>query len=412
MSAAEVIGGSEPVAGQAVRLLYVCDWPPSNFGGGPILMSRLLREYPPDTITVLTSTRFARISPKEGRLECDEITVPLSEGYGRFGLGRLRLLLNWLRIPVIAWTARRVIRQREIAAIFTVLHGQFCFAAALAGWITDVPYIVIVHDDYVTQMNCLGRWLSRAVLRGAAHIYCVSPGMQETLLWNFGVESELQLPGTESPQFDPVRPQNEELSIVYAGAITVAVEDSLRAVAGVITSGKLSDYGVQRVKLHLYTALKDEQKLAWRWNQPDIVIHSWVGQHELAQVLRKADVLFLPFSFAPEARHMVETAFPSKTADYLASGTPIVVFGPNYSSLVAYARREAFAEIVTEPDEEQLARAIRRIALDPGRRQVLSSRALAVFSKYHNIGQQRADFLRVLDSIVGERSGEKVSRRL
>jgi glycosyltransferase involved in cell wall biosynthesis len=109
---------------------------------------------------------------------------------------------------------------------------------------------------------------------------------------------------------------------------------------------------------------------------------------------------------------MVETAFPPKTADYLASGTPIVVFGPNYSSLVAYARREAFAEIVTEPDEEQLARAIRRIALDPGRRQVLSSRALAVFSKYHNIGQQRADFLRVLDSIVGERSGEKVSRRL
>src|SRR5437764_15261039 len=94
MSATEVIGEKEPVVGQVVRLLYVCDWPPSNFGGGPILMSRLLHDYPADTITVLTSTRFARVSPKEGRLDCDEITAPLSEGYGRFRLGRIRILMN------------------------------------------------------------------------------------------------------------------------------------------------------------------------------------------------------------------------------------------------------------------------------------------------------------------------------
>src|SRR3954469_18627963 len=170
MSATEVINPNKQMSGQSVRLLYVCDWPPSNFGGGPILMSRLLREYPADTITVLTSTRFARVSPKEGRLECDEITVPLSEGYGRFGLGRLRILLNWLRIPLIAFRVKRVIRQREIAAILTVLHGRFCFAAALAGWMTGVPYIVVVHDDYVTEMNFLGRWATRAVMNGAAHI--------------------------------------------------------------------------------------------------------------------------------------------------------------------------------------------------------------------------------------------------
>jgi glycosyltransferase involved in cell wall biosynthesis len=411
MSAAEVIGLSDPVAGQAVRLLYVCDWPPSNFGGGPILMSRLLREYPPDTITVLTSTRFARVSPKEGRLECDEITVPLSEGYGRFGLGRLRILLNWLRIPVIAFKVRKLIGQREIAAILTVLHGRFCFAAALAGWMTDVTYIVVVHDDYVSEMNLLGRWLSRSVMRGAAHIYCVSPGMKESIERNFGVDAELQPPATERHEHEYLRPAAREVSIVYAGSITSAVEDNLKLLAALIIDGRLSEHGVE-AKLHLYTVLKQERRREWGWDHPNIVFHAWVGQAELPDVLRTADILFLPFSFAPEERHTVKTAFPSKTADYLASGTPILVFGPEYSTLVAYARREGFGEIVMEPDGELLAQAIQRIARDAGHREMLSQCALTVFSKHHDIAQQRADFVRLLDNIVRETSPQAVSNRI
>jgi glycosyltransferase involved in cell wall biosynthesis len=401
VSATGVINASKHVAGQSVRLLYVCDWPPSNFGGGPILMSRLLREYPADTITVLTSTRFARVSPKDGRLECDEITVPLSEGYGRFGLGRLRILLNWLRIPVIAFKVRRLIRQRKIAAILTVLHGQFCFAAALAGWMTNVPYIVVVHDDYVTEMNVLGRWLSRAIMRSAAHIYCVSPGMQQTIRDRFGVEAELQPPATERHEREYVRPADGEISIVFAGSITSAVEDNLKLLASLITSGKLTEHGID-AKLHLYTIVKQEQKREWGWDHSNIVFHGWVGQAELPDVLCQADILFLPFSFSPKERHTVKTAFPSKTADYLASGTPILVFGPEYSTLVAYARREGFGEIVMESDGELLVRAIQRLNRDPAHREMLSRRALAAFSKHHDITQQRENFMRLLDTIVRE----------
>src|SRR5450759_4312754 len=101
MSTTEIIRKQEKRPAQGVRLLYVCDFPPSNLAGGPILMSRLLSEYPPDLITVLTSTRYARVSPQEGRLACDEIAVGLSEGHGRFGLGRIRAALNWSRIPLI-----------------------------------------------------------------------------------------------------------------------------------------------------------------------------------------------------------------------------------------------------------------------------------------------------------------------
>jgi glycosyltransferase involved in cell wall biosynthesis len=404
MSTQEVVRDEQQIPARVVPLLYMCDFPPSNLGGGPILMSRLLREYPPDQLTVLTSTRYTRISPEDGRLSCEEIAVALSPAHGRLGLGRLRVLLNWLRIPQIAITATRTIRRRRIEAVVTLLHGRFYLAAAVAARLSRIPYVLIVHDDYAKAMSFITRWLTAAVMRNAAYLYSVSPGMQDALRVQFGVESELQRPATERPRFQSPRAQNDELSIVFAGSITGAVEDSLRMLANVITSGRLRQKGIERAKLRLYTVFTEQQKRDWGWYHPDIVIHPWVGQSELAEVLRQADILFLPFSFSPSERHTVVTAFPSKTADYLVSGTPILILGPEYSSLAVYAAQEGFAEILTKPDADLLALAIRRIALDAHRREELRARASHVFATYHDIVQQRTQFSRML-SLVANRRG-------
>jgi glycosyltransferase involved in cell wall biosynthesis len=367
-------------------------------------MSRLLKEYPPNHLTVLTSTRYTRISPEEGRLSCEEIAVNLSPAYGRLGLGRVRVLLNWLRIPQIAINATRIIRRRRIEVVVTLLHGRFYLAAAVAARLSRIPYVLIVHDDYVNAMSFITRWLTAAVMRKAAFVYSVSPGMQDALRVQFRVKSELQRPATERPHCQSPRAQNDELSIVFVGSITGAVEDSLRMLASVITSGRLMQNGIDKAKLRLYTVITEKQKRDWGWYHPDIVIHPWVGQSELAEILRKADILFLPFSFSPSERHTVVTAFPSKTADYLASGTPILILGPEYSSLAVYAAQEGFAEILTQPDADLLALAIGRIALDAQRREVLRARASQAFEKYHDIVQQRAQFSRML-SLVANRRG-------
>jgi len=405
----------EEVSEEAVNLIYICDFPPSNLAGGPILTSRLLRDYPPGRVVVLTSSRYLRVSPKEGRLACAHVAFPTTTGWGRWGLGRIKNAIDWLMIPVLTLVTTKVIRNRGNAVILTVAHGRFFLAAALAGWISRTPYIVMMHDDTFDAKR--PSWLLkhvfrpsvRGALRGAAHVYAISSEMQLLLKSEYGVESELQKPATErNGRNDPAAARAARdfncPVILYAGAITGSVEDSLRLLAQLIVSGKLKDYGLQSAKFHVYTSLGDEQRRTWGWNHDDLVIHPWVSQNELPDVLSKADILFLPFSFSPAARHSVETSFPSKTADYLASGTPILVFGPNYSSLVAYARREGFAEIVSEAHADALATAIKRIALDPGHREALSSRALEVFSKYHDVDQQRADFLRVLKSIVTKRS--------
>jgi glycosyltransferase involved in cell wall biosynthesis len=410
-----------PIAGapsdEPLNLLYICDFPPSNFAGGPILMSRLLSGYPPDRIVVLTGSRYLRASPQDGRLTCDHIAFPTTNGWGRWGSGRIKNLLDWLMIPVLALVATYVIRSRRIKAIMTIAHDRFFVGAALAGWITGAPCVVVMHDDTITPAerrswvlkHVVRSWARRA-LHNASHIYAISREMQELLKSEYGVDSELQWPGTEPSSKRDRRSDSvlTELSvtrthsavILFAGAIGYSVEDSLKMLAGILIKGKLQAYGIQSAELHLYTQLNPERIHDWGWDHHCIRVHPWVSQQELQGVLQKADILFLPYSFSEASRYAVESAFPSKTADYLAAGRPILVFGPQYSSLVRYAKEQGFAEVVDNFDEDILARAIQRLLSDSIHRNQLCKRSLAVFEQNHNIVRQREELRSLLSRIT------------
>jgi glycosyltransferase involved in cell wall biosynthesis len=101
----------------------------------------------------------------------------------------------------------------------------------------------------------------------------------------------------------------------------------------------------------LYVPLTKERIAELGWAHDLINLRGWVSNLELRRALCRADILFLPASFAKEEVAVVVAGFPTKTADYMASGRPILVFGPEYSSLVRYARETGFAEVVSEPGE-------------------------------------------------------------
>jgi len=282
----------------------------------------------------------------------------------------------------------------------------------LAGRVTRTPYVVVMHDDTVTLAErhswflkyILRSWVRRA-LRGASHIYAIGPEMQKLLKVEYGVDSEPQRPGTERDRNSD--PTGTKLSdpprsavILFAGAINDSVQSSLKLLAEIIVAGKLQAHGIQSAELHLYTQLSPERIHDWGWDHHNISVHPWVSQQELQGVLRRADILFLPYSFSEASRYAVESAFPSKTADYLAAGRPILVFGPQYSSLVRYAKEQGFAEVVDNFDEDVLARSIQRLLSDSVHRDELCKRSLAVFEQNHNIVRQRRELRSLLSRIT------------
>lgn len=393
------------------RLLYLCDFPPSNLRGGTVLISRLLESYPMSDLLMFTGSYFDNVSPKEGRLRCRQIVFPTTNETGRFGLGRIKSLIDWLAIPIITVCGAWLVKSNRIKVIVTIAHGHFFIAAALISRISGVPLILMVHDDWVAGVmkgSLVLKYFSvpifRWVVKSAAHIYAVSPYMAKMLLEKYGTEAEVQMPAIDPRVMEtpptPVKSESECLRIVYAGTLTGATDDSFNLLLNLIKSNKLLNYGIKDWELLLFVMATPKQARDCGWENERIKFRGWVSQDELKSALGMADILFLPFSFREEERYATSQAFPSKTADYLLSGKSILICAPPYSSLVRYGREFGFAEIVDEPNEQLLAESIGRIWASASYREELAFNSAAALKANHDINKQRLEFTRVINELT------------
>jgi glycosyltransferase involved in cell wall biosynthesis len=111
---------------------------------------------------------------------------------------------------------------------------------------------------------------------------------------------------------------------------------------------------------------------------------------ELLTTLRnEADALFVPMSFDPADRSNMEMAFPSKLADYTATGLPLLIYGPTYCSAITWARENHEVAMIVD-SQSDLTNAIDILANNPDTRLKLGRRALQAGREYfsHDCGQQ------------------------
>lgn len=392
------------------RILFVGEFPPSNHHGGAILLKRLLDQHPPDCLTVIASRRGINLSQPTGLLACKHIVVP---GFDR--IGYLRWISKSLELALVTIRSAVEARPKRAETLMSIVQGRYYLAAALAAWITRTPHVTIVHDNFLSQyigpsglFRSVKRYMTNKVLQNAARVYAVSPEMQSLVRKKCGVLPQLQLPSTTAPPHHADGPadfhKDQTLVILFAGLIGYTVKDGLDLLAALIKSGELKQPPIHKIQLHLYTNITAAEVNAVGWDHEDIVCHGWLPQSRLASALASADVLFLPYSFHDNARPAVETAFPSKTADYLAAGRPFLVFGPRYSTLVRYAAEQGFAEIVDEFSKSALARGIRNLACSAEYRSQLAAKAGEAFATNHNIEHQRCEFYQTLREMIDAQS--------
>jgi glycosyltransferase involved in cell wall biosynthesis len=392
-----------------VPALYFCDFPPLNLGGGGLLMEYLLKNYPPDRLTILTGSHYFNQASRKSRSTAPEnyVVFPVSSATGRWGLGRFLLLLNWLALPLVALQALSLVKRRRIRVILSVAHGQFFLAAAVLARFTGVPLVLWVHDDWVAMTErrllprfCLSYLFSRA-LKSASHIYAVSERMADWLRSEYNVEAEIQLPCSEGLAVErPGEPAGGTFRVAFAGT-NVGTGDTLQMLAEVVAKGIVLPDG-RRVELHLYMPVpagpEIEPSRCW-WRQEGIVVHPWLSQVELQRELSQADLLFLPYNFSPRYTYLWAHSFPTKAAEYLRYAKPVLLMAPPGAAIVSYARAHGFAAIIDRPDKDLLVDAIRRIATDVSYREMLSARALDAFRTNHDAGRQRSAVYALMDGL-------------
>ena len=275
-------------------------------------------------------------------------------------------------------------------------HGFGWLVAAKIAKRRSVPLHLLIHDDWPRVADVAPRFRNSLdqrfgqVYRQAQSRLCVSPAMSRFYEERYGAPGSVLYPSRAADCADFSEPPgrladpDKRFTIAFAGTINSD---------GYVSALTLLQKALEPVdgRLLIFGPLTTDAALQAGLNNANTEIRGLLRSTELLTTLREqAHALFVPMSFAASDRANMEMAFPSKLADYTATGVPLLIYGPNYCSAVAWGRENhGVAEVVEA--EQDLAVAIERLATNPAHRIALGNHALKAGRQYfsHARVQQR-----------------------
>lgn len=149
--------------------------------------------------------------------------------------------------------------------------------------------------------------------------------------------------------------------------------------------------------LHIYTAEKDPEILASLERYQSIRLCGFVTGDAFVQALCSAQLLLHVEAFDEASIDFVKHSVSTKIADSLASGVPLLAYGPANISSMQHLLRHDCAIAATSPEElrEMLLRAL----TDGETRRRVAERAILAAGKYHN-SEKNSEKLRLLLAAV------------
>ena len=195
---------------------------------------------------------------------------------------------------------------------------------------------------------------------------------------------------------------SEPFRLVYAGRVGIANEEALRDIAAVVAG--LADGGLP-LRLEIYALARPPfPPGTWPESRAVRVLPS-VAYDEIPKLLVEADLLVLPLGFSTEDLAYARYSMPTKVAEYLGSGTPVLVYCPEDTAVTQYARADRWGAVVGTRDRSALSRAIADLAGDQNERERLGRTALKVSERDNDPTRVRAAFARALhDASTARRS--------
>jgi glycosyltransferase involved in cell wall biosynthesis len=124
---------------------------------------------------------------------------------------------------------------------------------------------------------------------------------------------------------------------------------------------------------------------------------------ELPRLQAEADVLVVCYDFDSESFRQARYSMPSKLADCMASGTPILVYGPMGLPVVEYARREGWGKVVDSRDPEALRAAVRELMDSAALREQLGRNAKRLATERHDAREVSEEMRRILSTAIANR---------
>ena len=82
--------------------------------------------------------------------------------------------------------------------------------------------------------------------------------------------------------------------------------------------------------------------------------YGWRSLEQVDELLSECDLLYVPHPFESYQEPLARLSFPTKLSAYVATGRPILLHAPEYSSLTPFCRQHQFGLLTPELNSEKL----------------------------------------------------------
>lgn len=382
------------------RLLVVNDFAPSDSGAGPLQLLRLLSEHDPAKLFLVCSARQVGDLGSNAFAKSKRIVLPQFAGTRIHGWRRLFPILDRMTTPFLSVVVAVVTLLWRPTAIISVAHGYYFLAAAVASSVTNTKLVLIVHDDwlaltwmYVYLFRRIARRLFKYALRRATTVLAVSHSMAQHLKEHYGVDSVVLFPCASKntcPSVDYMQaPPQGTVRLTFCGNISHTVEDGIDLVARCLNSPAFHAKIGKSVHFTIFSQFPRDVMERRGWLSEFVVVGAWVPRMELDQAIAASDIMLLPIGFSDSSAFYAATSFPSKIADYLAAGKPILVIGPENSPVVQYLAQQPYAIVVDSLDLDRLVCVLHDLLRDRARLKAMSDSAYHAFQQDYDAQEAR-----------------------
>ena len=286
---------------------------------------------------------------------------------------------------------------RARTVVLTLAYGSGCWVAQRYARRHGLPLIVRFDDwwpDIAEIHTSVRRQLERRFLelhRSADLSLCISEGMLNALGPHRNARVILPIPDAE-----PITPSKCKDS---AGGFRVGY------------SGNMFDYSDMLADLAQLAVKQRDVRIEFRgrprWPQALMhemrqggLLHDFEPGPGFDDWLGSFDAYLVAMFFDVAQRRRTETCFATKLVDYSRAGRPVVIWAPESSAVVQWARKSRAALCVTDPDAGALLAALAQLKRDTTLQQELGARMRhAHETEFSPVGLQQ-QFMEGLNSVT------------
>lgn len=182
-------------------------------------------------------------------------------------------------------------------------------------------------------------------------------------------------------------------TILYAGRVGLGIEDSLKVMVKAV--GIIN----KQLNISLKFILQVSEKPNWVDRYPWVEHRGFVNYEDLPRMFSEADFLYLPYDFSPSSVKFIKYSMPTKASEFMISGTPVLIFSPDETAIVSYAKKYNWAKVINENTVDALVEGMKSLILDKSERKRIARAAIKLAEENHSAEVVRREFRETLRGV-------------